>query len=88
MYLIAARRKIEIAEFHYARLQNELRSAPSASKAMPSIPIQAYFEGAILSVIAAIDQVAQAINSSLKLGLKSEEKVSVAFATLARPTRH
>lgn len=57
-YLTAARRKVQIAEYHLKCL----RSALTASKRLNelSVPVQAHFEGVLYSVIAVSKQVDQA----------------------------
>lgn len=79
--LDAAKRKIKIAEFHLHHLKAELEVA-TQDENPPPIPIQAYFEGVVLSVIAAIDQVAQAANYGFSLHLNSGNLVEKAFAAL------
>src|SRR5215471_7828052 len=74
----AARRKLEIATFHYERLRESLSEAAAAS-APPPIPIQAFFEGVVFSVVAAIDQVAQAANEALGLKLSPEQLFEGAY---------
>lgn len=77
-YLGAARRKISIAEYHSDRLA-ELGSIADPVHEMPPIPVQAHFEGVVISLMAAVDQVAQAVNSALKLGLDTSDLVAAAF---------
>ena len=59
--LIAAERKIEIACFHYQHLEKNLPSAHADSLGMPPIPVQAYFEGVVISAFSAIDKVLGAL---------------------------
>jgi len=66
----AAYRKIDISAFHCEQLKIVLGQY-CGFDGRPSIPIQAYFEGTIVATIAAIDQVAQAVNKALSLGLSS-----------------
>ena len=70
-YIDAAYRKIDIAAFHYEQLKIILGQYRGPFDSRPTIPIQAYFEGTIVATISAIDQVAQAANSSLNLHLES-----------------
>lgn len=72
-YLDAARRKIQIASYHAHVLEEQLAQNDFPLDGRPPISVQASFEGVVFAVIAAIDQVAQAVNSALKLGLSSGE---------------
>jgi hypothetical protein len=83
-YLTAARRKVEIATYHAKRLKAELDARDGPTDGMPSIPIQAHFEGVVVSVMAAVDQVAQAVNSALGLKLRPEELAEKAFSRIGR----
>jgi len=56
--LIAARRKVHIAEYHLGSLRSAL--AASERPDGPSVPVQAHFEGVLYSVIAASEQVDKA----------------------------
>lgn len=67
-YIDAAHRKINIAKFHCEQLNIALQQENRLDE-RPSIPIQAYFEGVVVAMVAAIDQVAQAANSALQLHL-------------------
>ncbi len=58
-YLIAARRKVQIAEYHLGCLRSALAAAAERSD-KSSVPVQAHFEGVLYSVIAAADQVKEA----------------------------
>ncbi len=82
-YTIAADRKINIAKYHCEYLLKELKENSNNIDGMPAIEIQACFEGVILSVIASIDQVAQAINSGLKLSLWPGDLVNTSFSILS-----
>lgn len=79
--LDAAKRKINIAEFHLKHLIVELETAIQDENP-PTIAIQAYFEGVVTSVIAAVDQVAQAANYGFSLNLKPGDLVEKGFAYL------
>lgn len=68
-YMDAAHRKVQIAAFHNQQLTDALRDIRAPLSDLPSISIQASFEGVVIAVVAAIDQVAQATNSALNLGL-------------------
>jgi hypothetical protein len=83
-YIEAARRKIFIAAYHAERLKNEPSSAVGPQMNAPSIPAQAHFEGVIVSIMAAVDQVAQAVNSALLLRLDSRNLVKETFTHLAQ----
>jgi hypothetical protein len=82
-YVEAARRKLAIAAYHADALEKQHFPEPGSSKDMPTISVQAHFEGVIVSVISAVDQVAQAINSALRLRLKTDKLVEDAFNRLA-----
>jgi hypothetical protein len=61
-YLLAVRRKIDIATYHRDTLDVLLASDSSPARhGMPPIPIQAHFEGVLFAFIAATDQLAEAI---------------------------
>jgi hypothetical protein len=61
-YLVAARRKIEIADYHLQFLRNETKKGFAYP---PTIPVQAHFEGILYSFVATIDQIAEAINQAM-----------------------
>ncbi len=82
-YLEAARRKVSIARYHTDCLEKQDTSAAGGAMVAPSIPVQAHFEGVIMSLMAAVDQVAQAVNNALRLGLKPQKLVEEAFAVLS-----
>ena len=82
-YFEAARRKAEIASYHLDQLKQVTTPAqPPAT--VPPIAVQAHFEGVVVSVMAAIDQVAQGVNSALGLNLSSGDLVSGAFNRIIR----
>ena len=68
-YVDAAHRKIDIAAFHCEQLKTVLGQGCSTFTDRPNIPTQAFFEGTVVATVSAIDQVAQAVNSALNLGL-------------------
>lgn len=68
-YIDAAHRKIEIAAFHCAQLERALADCVPPHDGRPDIPVQAFFEGVVVATVSAIDQVTQATNSALGLGL-------------------
>jgi hypothetical protein len=76
-YLEAACRKRGIAAFNLRRLKELLNPADPPEQL--SIEIQAHFEGVVISVIAAVDQVAQAVNHALNLRAKPDDLVAKAF---------
>lgn len=82
VYLDAARRKIQIAVFHRDCLEGALTSVGRTGALMPPIPIQAHFEGVLFSIMAAVDQVAQATNKALGMRLPPGELISKAFSAL------
>lgn len=81
-YFEAAKRKSEIARYHTDQLGQEPSLQSYAGTALPTVPVQAHFEGAVVSVMAAVDQVAQAVNSCLRLSLKSDKLVEGAFSAV------
>ena len=62
-YLGAARRRIAIARFHLDGLQKLLHQNDEVRSDAPPIPVQAYFDGVVTSVSAAIELVMQAIHT-------------------------
>lgn len=58
-YLVAARRKIDIADFH-AQSLGRLAGSCRAGE-LPSVEQQAHFEGVLYAFVASTDQVAEAI---------------------------
>lgn len=66
-YIDAAHRKIDIAAFHCEQLKAILAQRRGDASERPDIPVQAFFEGVIMAMISAVDQVAQAANSALAL---------------------
>lgn len=72
--LVAAGRKVKAAAYHAERLRQLLDSGQASSDS-PPVPVQAHFEGVIVSLIAAVDQVAQAVNSARQLGLRQTDLV-------------
>jgi hypothetical protein len=82
-YIEAAHRKVEIATYHADSLQRVVADHSTSFKSAPSIPVQAHFEGVVVSIMAAVDQVAQAVNSAWQLRLHSADLVEKAFTALA-----
>jgi hypothetical protein len=84
LYFDAARRKDLIARYHLENLRRLLHpvAKPDASGS-PPIDVQAHFEGLVISVMAAVDQVAQAINSKLCLRARPDELFEKAYGKLA-----
>lgn len=83
-YLDAAHRKTDIARYHLEQLRASL--APSAQpgpSSYPPIPVQAHFEGVVVSVMAAVDQVAQGINVAFDLRASSSDLFEKAYRPLA-----
>jgi hypothetical protein len=87
-YLAAASQKIGIVQCH-AKCLKMLRDTAAGADGLPPIPVQAHFEAVVFSVIAAVDQVAQAVNSALTLRLDPATLVQVAFDRLSKgePTK-
>lgn len=65
-YCFAARRKIDIAEYHLECLRAQASQGPLE----PTIPVQAYLEGILYAFVAAADQMAEAINLGMELHLR------------------
>jgi hypothetical protein len=84
MELEAAGRKIAVASYHVDCLRDALKVGGIPSRSAPPIPIQAHFEGVIVSVMAAVDQVAQAINSGLRLQLRPDKLFEGTFGSLGK----
>ena len=82
-YIEAAHRKLEIAAYHADRLREVVGDHTASSGSAPAIAVQAHFEGVVVAVMAAVDQVAQAVNSAWQLHLNSSNLVEKAFTTLA-----
>ncbi|HVK09337.1 MAG TPA: hypothetical protein VM597_11220 [Gemmataceae bacterium] len=80
--IAAARRKLDIAKFHLGRLEAELNVPGLTGADLPPIPIQAHFEGVLIALMAAVDQVAAATNSALSLRLTKYDLVAGAFKEL------
>lgn len=78
-YLEAAQRKMRVADFHLARLSAVVTTHMDRE---PPIELQAHFEGVVVSVIAAVDQVGQAVNSALRLGASPGDLFEKAFGRL------
>lgn len=83
-FLKAAKRKVEIAHYHAHRLDEVLAAEAGATGEMPAIPVQAHFEGVVISIMAAVDQVAQATNSALRLSLSTNSLVTESFTQLGQ----
>jgi hypothetical protein len=83
-YLEAATRKADIAAYHAAQLKVAVSSTQNQGGALPPIPVQAHFEGLVVSAMAAVDQVAQAVNSALRMHLDQSQLVQRAFDELGR----
>jgi hypothetical protein len=80
-YLTAARRKCEVSDYFARRLAAVLRDVDHHSE-LPPIPVQAYFEGVVIASMAAVDQIAQAVNKALRLRLSPDRLVGQAFEKL------
>ena len=81
-YFEAAERKVAIARFHATELVRALEEDAESIEPGPSIPVRVQFEGTIKSVVAAIDQVAQGVNSGLGLWLKPNKLFKGAFGAI------
>jgi hypothetical protein len=67
-YCKAAQRKIDIAGYHLECLRAQVGEG-RLGQAVP-VAVQAHFEGVLFAFVAAADQVAEAINLGMKLGLR------------------
>lgn len=65
-YCCAARRKIDIAEYHLECL----RAQASQGRLEPTIPVQAHLEGILFGFVATADQMAETINLGMDLQLR------------------
>ena len=70
-YVDAVQRKAAIANFHCDQLRLALADCKAPHDGRPDIATQAFLEGVVVAAVSAIDQVAQAANSALRLGLSS-----------------
>ena len=78
--IYAAGRQVQIADFHLGELDRVLQTANPSRR--PPVPVQAHFEGVVVSAMAAVDKVAQTVNSALNLGLSPSKLVQGAFDQL------
>jgi hypothetical protein len=83
-YIDAAHRKIAIAVFHCEQLKRALANCPPPHDGRPDIPTQAFFEGAVVATVSAIDQVAQAANSALGLSLQAANLIEGAYPEIEK----
>jgi hypothetical protein len=83
--LEAAGRKVAIARLHLDSLQNALRETNETLLDAPPIPVQAYFKGVVISIIAAIDQVDAAVKSTLPQPHELEDQNASPFYRLGIP---
>lgn len=74
-YVSAAERKVRIARFHLAELER-LTDSGEIYGEHPPIEIQAHFEGILFAAVAAADQIAEAVNLGLDLGLANPNLAS------------
>ena len=81
-YFEAASRKVAIAKYHLDELSRVLDEHAGSVQPTPPIPIQAHFEGTVMSVVAGIDQIAQGVNSGLSLSSRPEDLFDRAFAAI------
>lgn len=82
LYLHAAGQQVRNASYHLDQLRLRLDPVPAPDiHGEPPIEVQAHFEGVIISTFAAIDKVAEAINSALGLGLEQNCLLKVYLAT-------
>jgi hypothetical protein len=80
----AARRKLEISSFHLDRLRAELDEPGLKATELPPIPIQSHFEGVLIALMAAVDQVAAAADLALGLGSDPQHRVDNAVRQLTQ----
>jgi hypothetical protein len=67
--LFAAERKLRISEYHLEQLRRELSSPELQGDAVPPIPVQAHFEGVLVTLPSAENQLAEAAKIALGLDL-------------------
>jgi hypothetical protein len=79
----AAHRKVAISRYHRDRLEEIIKQSEPPEE-LSSIPVQAYFEGVVVSVMAAVDQVAQGVNFAIGLGAKPSKLFEMAFKEIIR----
>ncbi len=83
-YLEAASRELEIVAYHADQLREAVKDHSHDSNEAPSIPIQAHFEGVVVSIMAAMDKVVEAVISAWKLPpVDQKDRVKNALEPLA-----
>lgn len=81
--LFAAGRKIEVARYHFDELCGLLCQA-SKSQDLPPIPVQAHFEGVVISIIAAEEKVKEAVRHAYGVSRDDEQKCRRIYINVAR----
>ena len=81
-YLDAARRKGEIAKYHLDELEQLADyPRPDGFPPMPSIPVQAHFEGVLISVIGTEEKLKEA--TKMRYGASTEKESEKVYHQLA-----
>ncbi|MEJ2010156.1 MAG: hypothetical protein P8Z30_18710 [Acidobacteriota bacterium] len=84
-YLIAAQRKIEIARYHFEELCKQLDQQGTVTPTdAPPIPVQARFEGVVVSIIAAEEKVKEAIRRRYGVARKNSKKCESRYSKLGQ----
>jgi hypothetical protein len=81
--LFAAERKIRVACYHFDELSDRL-DQPSKSQDLPPIPVQAHFEGVVVSIIAAEEKVKEAVRIAYGVRRKDEQKCRLLYKDVGR----
>lgn len=81
--LFAAQRKIEIASYHLDELCERLGRL-SEPHDLPPIPVQAHFEGVVVSIIASEEKVKEALRSAYRVDRENEKKCKRIYGKVAR----
>lgn len=71
--VFAAERKLLIAQYHLGRLRHEFSCTELPGDDVPPIPVQAHFEGVVVSLSSAENQLAEAAVIALGLELGDDE---------------
>ncbi len=81
--LFAARRKIDIARYHFSELCDHCGRA-LAQEELPPIPVQAHFEGVVVCVVAAEEKIKEALRSAYGVSRDDERECKRLYSAFAR----
>jgi hypothetical protein len=81
--LFAAKRKIDVARYHLVQLCERL-DRTSKPQALPPIPVQAHFEGVVVSITAAEEKVKEALRTAYGVSRDDEHKCKRLYNEFAR----